>query len=405
MSGRLALLAGAAALLLAQTASAACADRNTVPLKSLSAGFQAWKDVTQSMSECGNFTAELDQEFASKQPAALAANPALYQIAGVANDSIVAVLDAGTIRPLDDLVAKYGQSLSPNQLIKLNGKIYVIGMDVNDQSLMYRADILSKLGIPVPKTWDEVLAAAKKIKDAGVLTYPLGATMRTGWNLGLEFVNMYLGLGGSLFGPGNAPAVHNATGVKALEMMKALTAYMDPEYLTADSTVVQQQFQQGKIAMANFWASRAGAMDDPKESKVVGLIKTAVAPAAMPGGKPATTLWWDGAAIARNTTEQQAQAAFKLIEAGMNPDMVAAHNNDAIWLINGYKPGRLAQGAIASLQSGAPPYPVSARMGLMHTVIGNTIGAYFTGKMSADDTLTAVEAAYTTAARDAGVLK
>ena len=390
MFRRLLVLAGLAALALAHTASAGCTAPNTVPLKSLSAGFQAWKDVTQAMAACGNFTAELDQEFAAKQPAALTANPALYQIAGVANDSIVAVLDAGTIRPLDDLVAKYGQSLSPNQLIKLNGKIYVIGMMVNDQNLVYRADILEKLGIPVPKTWDDVLAAGKKIRDSGLLQYPLGATMRTGWNLGLEFVNMYLGMGGTLFGPGNAPAVHNATGVAALEKIKALTVYMDPEYLTADSTVLQQQFQQGKVALANFWASRAGAMDDPKESKVVGLIKTSAAPEAIPGGKPATTLWWDGAAIARNTTEQQAEAAFKLIEAGMSPDMAAAHKNDAIWLIKGYQPGRLAEGAIESLQSGAPPYPVSARMGLIHTAIGNTIGAYFTGKMSADQALAAV---------------
>ena len=49
-----------------------------VPLKSLSAGFEAWKAVTDAMAECGNFSPELDQEFRKKQPAAFAANPALY---------------------------------------------------------------------------------------------------------------------------------------------------------------------------------------------------------------------------------------------------------------------------------------------------------------------------------------
>ena len=403
MRGAAAALLGAIALTTV-AASAACPFRNTVLLKSLSAGFQAWKSVTAAMAECGDVTAELDQEFADKLPQALATKPALYQIAGVANDSIVAVLDAGTIRPLDGLVAKYGQNLSPNQLIKLNGKVYVIGMDVNDQSLLYRADILQQLKIAVPTTYDEVLQAAAKIKEAGIVPYPLGATMKAGWNLAEEFVNMYLGFGGALFGKDNAPAVNSEAGVKTLEMLKKLTAYMDPNYLAADSTYVQQQMQQGKIAMANFWASRVGAMDDAKESSVVGKIDSAKAPAAMPGGKPATTLWWDGAAIATNITDEQADAAFRVIIAGMSPEMVAAHNDDVVWLVKGYKPGRLALGAIASLQAGAPPYPVSARMQLLHTAIGANIGDFFTGKLGAQQALAATEAAYRTAAKEAGLL-
>ena len=398
-------LASILALAWAGAGQAACDFKNDVPLKSLSAGFQAWKSVTAAMAECGNFTAELDQEFATKQPQALAANPALYQIAGVANDSIIAVLDAGTIRPLDDLVAKYGKDLSPNQIIKLNGKIYVIAMMVNAQNLLYRTDILEKLGIAVPTTYDEVLAAAEKIKAAGLVDHPLGATMKTGWNLGEEFVNMYFGFGGAFFAADGKPTVNNEAGVKTLEMLKKLTAYMDPEFLVADSTYVQQQLQQGKIAMAKLWASRAGAMDNAAESKVVGKVSSAAAPAATAGGKPATTLWWDGASIAKNVTDAQADAAFRVVLAGMSPAMVAAHNDDAIWLIKGYKPGRLAAGAIASAQGGAPSYPVTTQMGLMHSAVGNNIADYLTGKASAQDVLAKVEAAYTTAAKEAGVLK
>ena len=409
MTLRTAALAAAAVVTIAAgsawtAAAAACPFRNEVPLKSLSAGFAAWKDVTAAMAECGSFSAELDQEFATKLPQALAANPALYQIAGVANDSVISVLDPGTIRPLDELVSRYGQQLSPNQLIKLNGKVYVVAMMVNDQNLFYRADILDQLRIPVPTTYDEVLAAAEKIRQAKLVDYPLGATMKTGWNLAEDFVNMYLGYGGSLFGPDNQATVKNEAGVNALQMMKKLTAYMDPEYLGADSTYVQQQFQQGRIAMANLWASRAGAMDDAAESKVVGKISTAAAPKAVPGGKPATTTWWDGAAVARNVTDRQAEAAFRLILAGISPGMVARHNDDAVWLIKGFKPGRLAEGAIKSLQAGAPAYPVSSRMGLMHTALGNNLADFFTGKVDAEHALASVEAAYTTAAKEAGVM-
>ena len=55
---------------LMSTGAYACAFENTQPVSSLSAGFEAWKSVTDAMAECGNFEAELDQEFRTKQPAA-----------------------------------------------------------------------------------------------------------------------------------------------------------------------------------------------------------------------------------------------------------------------------------------------------------------------------------------------
>ncbi len=44
-------------------------------------------------------------------------------------------------------------------------------------------------------------------------------------------------------------------------------------------------------------------------------------------------------------------------------------------------------------------------MGLMHTALGNELPAFFTGERSAEATLEAIEAAYTTAAQEAGILK
>lgn len=396
------LMAGA--LSLAASASwAGCAYENTTPLKSLTAGFEAWKAVTDAMGECGNFEASLDQEFREKQPEAFAADPALYQIGGVANATLVPLLNAGTIRPLDDLVAKYGQNLTPNQLIKVDGKVMAIAMMVNAQHLMYREDILADLGIAAPATYDEVLAAAAKIKEAGVVDYPLGGTFKTGWNLAQEFVNMYLGEGGSFIGEGNAPTINNEAGVKALETLKALTEYMDPEYLVSDSTYVQQQFQQGKIAIANLWASRAAAMNDEAESQVVGKVIMASAP--MGSAAPATSLWWDGMVFAANMTDEQAEAAFQVAMEGLDEEMVTANNDAAVWLIPGYEVGALAAGAAASAGNGARPYPASGPMGIMHTALGNGVSDFLTGAKDAQTTLADIEAAYTTAAKEAGLMQ
>ncbi|MEM6759711.1 MAG: extracellular solute-binding protein [Pseudomonadota bacterium] len=399
-------LAGAVSLM-GSTAFAACAYENDVPLKSLSAGFEAWKAVTDAMAECGNFEAELDQEFRTKQPEAFAANPSLYHIGGVSNGTITPLLNAGTIRPLDDLVAKYGQSLAPNQLIKVDGKIMAVAMMVNTQHMMYRSDIFADLGIEVPSSYDEVLAAAEAIQAAGVVDYPLGATLKSGWNIAQDFNNMYLGFGGSFFNDDNTTAVNGEAGVKALETMKALTAYMDPEYLVSDSTYVQQQFQQGKIAMANLWASRGGAMNDENESQVVGKVAMAGAPVAVAGGAPATTLWWDGVVIAANITDEEADAAFRLVMEGLDEDMVTGANEAAIWIVGGYQPGDSAQGAIETATASPPAaaYPSTTTMGLLHTALGNELPAFFTGERDAAATLAAIEEAYTTSAKEAGVLE
>ena len=395
------LLAGAICLFSTGT-WAACSFENTTPLKSLTAGFEAWKSVTDAMAECGNFEPELDQEFRTKQPAAFEANPSLYQIGGVSNGTLTPLLNGGTIRPLDDLVAKYGQHLSPNQLIKIDGKIMAVAMMVNAQHLMYRNDILSDLGIAVPSTYDEVLDAAAKIKAAGVVDYPLGGTYQSGWNLAQEFVNMFLGMGGEFFNDDNTPNINNAQGVAALEMMKKLTAFMDPEYLTADSTYVQQQFQQSKIAMANLWASRAAAMNDEAESQVVGKVTMASAPRA--AERPASTIWWDGIVIAKNITDEEADAAFRVAMEGIDTEMVKANNDVAVWLIDGFKPGELAQGAAETATNGAVPYPSSTQMGLMQTALEG-VADFLTGAKDVKATLTSVEEAYLTAAKEEGLVQ
>ncbi len=401
------LLAGAATLAMAAAAQADCAFENAQEVTMLSAGFEAWKSVSEAMAECGNVNAELDQEFRQKQPAAFAANPSLYQLGGVSNGTITPLLAEGTIRPLDDLIAKYGENLSPNQLIKVDGQTMAIAMMVNTQHLMYRTDIFEELGIDVPSTYDEVLAAAAKIQEAGVVEYPVGATMKSGWNLAQDFNNMFLGYGGSFVNADSTPSVNTEAGMKALETMQALTAYMDPEYLVSDSTYVQQQFQQGKIAMANLWASRGAAMDDPNESEVVGKVGSASAPLAMAGGAPATTLWWDGIVVAANISDEEADNAFRVAMEGLDTDMVTANNADAIWLVQGYQPNDMAQGAIATATASPPPaaYPSTSQMGLMHTALGNELPAFFTGERSAEATLEAIEAAYTTAAQEAGILE
>ena len=391
-----------ASIFYAAASSWACDFNNSVPVNSLSNAFEAFKIVTSAAAECGNYKAELDIDFKNKQPAAMAANPSQYTLGGISNSTIVPLLDRNLIRPLDGLVAKYGSGLAESQKIRIDGKIMAIAMMVNAQHWFFRTDILGKLGIEAPSTYAEVLMAAEKIKKAGVIDYPLGGTYKAGWNLGEEFINMYLGTGGQLVDGNNRPTINNAKGIATLEMMKKLTKYMDPEFLLSDSTFVQKQFQQGKIAMANLWASRAVNIDDPKESKVIGLIDYAAAPAFKTGGAPATTLWWDGWTVARNISDKEAEAGFRVMMAGIDYSVLSANPDAAIWLSGKSIESKMAKGAVASAQGGAPSYPASAISSIVHTQAGQKIVDYLTGKKSAKAALADMEAAYLVTAKESG---
>ena len=231
-------------------------------IRILANDFPALHAITDKAGECTNAAVTLkanhNKDHESLQVAALKANPAEYTSSVIANSSILPLLNEGLIRPLDEYVAKYGQGLKKTQLVTINGKVMAIAFMANAQHLFYRDDILQKAGVGVPKTYEELLAAAKAIKDKGLMDHPVGGTYKAGWNIAEEFVNMYLGEGGEFFKPGSAEAsINNDKGAATLAMMKSLSEYMNPDYLTFDSNALQAEFKAGKVAMANFWGSRA----------------------------------------------------------------------------------------------------------------------------------------------------
>lgn len=376
---------------------------NDVPVKTISNAFPAYEIMTGVMQACGNVESELDKDHRLKIVDAFSANPSLYSMTSLTNSTSVPMIDADLLRPLDDLIAAHGAGLNPNQFIKIDGKTMAIAAFVNTQHLMYREDILNDLGIAVPTTWDEYIAAAEAIQAAGVVDYPIGHYTMDGWNLAFVFVNHYLGEGGEFFNDDWSPSINNDKGIAVLERMAKLATLMDPEYLVSDTTFVTKQLQQGKVAMANLWASRAGAVNDPAESTVPGKIKMA---AGLRGSERiASTIWWDGWSIAKNIPDAEAEAAMKLIVASMAADVIKANNDDAVWLAPGFEPGDAAKGAFATAAGDAVAYPMNKYIGSMHSALGSGLAAFMTGDKDAATTLADIEAAYISDAKEKGLLE
>jgi len=373
--------------------------------------FEALRLVIAEATKCASDTVKVTSnqttEHKNLQVPALKINPAEYTVAVIANNSIVPLLNDGLIRPLDDLVAKYGQDLSPTQLIKIDGKTMAVAFMGNGQHLIYRKDILEKAGVQPPKTYEEVLAAAKVIKEKGLMEFPLSASDKAGWDLAAEFVNMYMGYGGEFFQAGSAaPAINNEKGIATLNTMKAMTEFMSPDYMTFNADEVKKNLQGGKTAMANGWGSLVSGLIDPKQTapEIAGGIALAGAPTVGGGNVPAAALWWDGFSIAKNISDEDAEASFRAMVYGIRPEIGQQNPDIATWLTKDYKPGPGAVGVLANATGGAKPYPMQPYMGLLHSALGSELAEFMQGRESAENALKDVEAAYTASAKEGGFL-
>jgi maltose-binding protein MalE len=276
-------------------------------------------------------------------------------------------------------------------------------------SLVYRKDILEQIGVEPPKTYEELLAAAAMIREKGIMQNPVGGPFAAGWNLAEEFVNMYLGHGGEFFKEGTAEvSINNPQGVAALNVLKSLTEYMNPDYLTHDSNATSAEWEAGNVALMNMWGSRTGVLMDSEGAEPVVYENTMVgAPMTVGGGTiPASTLWWDGWTVAKNVSDADATATFVAMKNGISPSILNDTTmGEAVWMIEGYKPAPVNAGVFSAIEMGTKPYPMLPYMGLLHTAVGDNLADFLQGKESAEQALADTEAAYTAAATEKGFLK
>jgi ABC-type glycerol-3-phosphate transport system substrate-binding protein len=373
--------------------------------------FAAIQAVAEGAKQCAGdgvtVESNLNKDYRELQVAALTANPAQYTAVTTTNAAIVPLLGDDLIRPLDDLIAKHGQNLSKNQMITVDGKVMAVAFMANAQHLFVRKDVLEAAGVDVPTTYEEVIAAGKAIKDAGLMEHPFATTSKTGWNLGEEFVNMYLGFGGEFFKPGTAePNINNEAGIAALNTLKSLTELSNPDYLTFDSNAVQASWEAGEIAIAHLWGSRGTGLLDNEGSteEIVSNTVLVSSPTVGGGDIPASTLWWDGFAIASNISDEDAEASFLAMLNGISPAVVKANNDAAVWLVEGYEPSPASAGVFATAAGKTKPYPMIPFMGLMHTALGAELTEFLQGSESAEQALADTEAAYISAAKEKGFL-
>lgn len=161
------------------------------------------------------------------------------------------LVGTGVIAPLDDvwerMISSGQYEKSTQDLFKVDGKTYAVPLSVSRWVVLYNKKMFADNGLSEPKTWDDLMAAAAKLKAAGIT--PFEATVQEGWRGFIWFEELmirtdpkaYAGLhDGSV--PYDSPAVQKA--FQLWSDMYAKGYFTDPR-----SNEEAQDFARGKAAM------------------------------------------------------------------------------------------------------------------------------------------------------------
>jgi multiple sugar transport system substrate-binding protein len=210
------------------------------------------------------------------------------------------------------------------QGLRWKGKLNGFPFYVESTMLMFRKDLYQKQGLSVPDTWDQLYQNALKLNadtngDGKIDFY--GFTIRgrraVGYN---DYIwNGYLkSYGGSYFDSNWKPVFNSPAGLQALQMyVKMLKDCGPPDAATQGYEEVMQTMMQGKTAQV-IDATMLGAwLEDPKQSKVVGLNGWAMVPKGTT--RRGNSFFLMGVGIP--TFSKKQDAAYKFIEWATSYDI------------------------------------------------------------------------------------
>jgi len=392
-------------------------------ITSISNSFPLLQFLTGEMRACagGNLRIEsrLTADNLPQTRVALAAGgPTPFHVVQVSNTSFTEFANRGQLQPIDDLVAKHRAEQRfediPRSLweqASFEGKVHALPFQSNVHLFFYRKDLFDRHGLAVPRTVEEMIAAARTLKEKEPdLEFPLANIFGRGWNVATEFGNYYQSLGGTWLDDRGGPVFNDPRGVRAIEAMRAMLPYMSPNAVAFTGDDVMVAFQQGRSAMGVVWASRAANMDAPDVSRVRGLFQFAPAPAMEAGGLPSSALWWDAWALPR-TIAPDRELVFRIAAASMTEASMRKGGGIAAWSRQAVAtdPALVAQNrhwpAIsATLSAGVKSFPARPSFGLAHTAVGANITEALQGRIAAKDALDRAAAQYTREARSQGLL-
>ncbi len=281
-------------------------------------------------------TAFQNDAYKTKIKTALGAGQAPTIIWGWGGGGLKSWVDASQV---EDLTSWFGENAAVKDKLfpssfgaaTVDGKIYAMPCETVQPIVMfYNKQVLDKVGIQPPQTWDEVMAAVPKLNAAGVAPFSLGGQSRWTNMMWLEFLFDRVG-GPEVFQAafeGKKDAWSNPDAIKALTMMQDLIKadgfIKGFSSITADSNADQALLYTGKAAMMLHGAWTYGSMKGDGGDFVKGGHLGWMNFPTVAGGKgdPSDTVGNPGQylSISAKATDAEKETAKKFFTTGVLDD-------------------------------------------------------------------------------------
>ncbi|TFD75226.1 extracellular solute-binding protein [Cryobacterium sp. Sr8] len=195
------------------------------------------------------------------------------------------------------------------------GKFYGVPWGPSTKMFFFNKEMVAKVGASQSDltTWDGVLTVARKIKDAGLVKYPLAWSWSQAEALVCDYAQLLGAFGGEFTDSSGKLVTNEGAGVEALAWMKKTIddGLTDPASLTFLEDDANKSMAAGKTAMEINWESTFRDQNDPSISKVVGQVVVTPTPAGPNGDHPGVN---GSMALAIGAKSKHQLAAWKFIE-------------------------------------------------------------------------------------------
>jgi len=200
----------------------------------------------------------------------------------------------------------------PVKATTADGKVVGVPIITEREVLYYRKDLLQAAGLQVPKTMDELEAAAKAIKASSPGT--AGFVARTGKSAAVtQFSSFLYSFGGDFVDSSGKASVNTDAAKKAYSFYGGLIRNYGPANVSTDMSWPEAMaiFTQGGAAFYTEADSLYKNATDPAKSKVADKVGFAALPAGPAGSKPYNIPSW---ALGVNQNSSNQENAWKFIQ-------------------------------------------------------------------------------------------
>lgn len=337
--------------------------------------------------ETGGATSELQRQYLSTTLNAKDAAIDIYMI-DIVNPA--QYFSAGWLEPLDAYVGG-AAALKPylpvySSANVVNGKVAAMPAFADSMFMYYRKDLLEKYGVKEPKTWDELVAGAKKVQAGEKAANPnlQGLSIQGAPIEGAvcTFLLPYWSQGKAFNDANGKLTLDKTAAVKGMDMWLKMVddGVMKKNIAEVTTPVTVNEFKAGQAVFAINWGFAWDRFKDDADTQVKGKVGVIPLP-AMAGGKSATCVGgWQWAVSAFSKNKAAAANLVKFLSAPAASKFLAVEGSLLPTYANVYNDADVLKQApwfkeAAAVVVAGQARPISTQYGQVSDIIRTTTSA------------------------------